>query len=278
MRETYKLNGKLYIRNVPKELQFISSEYLKAYSSKNDIDWRSAAAKLRSKAEFTAEDFEYYLIASSLYSSKIEGNTLDANSFYRNRGKKDSLKSKEVREIEDLADAYRFASENKLGTTNFLRAHKMLSQTFLPAKERGAIRKHQIGVRDSKTLRPVYLAIEPELVIEALTNLFADIDTLLKRKLSAEAIFYYASIIHLWVAVIHPYGDGNGRSARLAEKWFLVSKLGPSAWSINSEQYYWDNRPAYYQNIALGYNYYALHWDRCIPFLLMLPQALVESL
>jgi hypothetical protein len=59
----------------------------------------------------------------------------------------------------------------------------------------------------------------------------------------------------------------------LLEKWFLVSKLGMSAWSINSEKYYWDNRPDYYQNIALGYNYYALYWDRCLPFLLMLPEA-----
>jgi Fic family protein len=53
--------------------------------------------------------------------------------------------------------------------------------------------------------------------------------------------------------------DGNGRSARLIEKWFLVSKLGKSLWSVNSEKYYWDNRPAYYENISLGFNYYALN-------------------
>jgi Fic family protein len=100
----------------------------------------------------------------------------------------------------------------------------------------------------------------------------------LKRELSYKEVFYYASMIHLWTAKIHPFMDGNGRSARLLEKWFLVSKLGLSAWSINSEKYYWDNRPDYYQNIALGYNYYALYWDRCLPFLLMLPEALKESI
>jgi Fic family protein len=84
-------------------------------------------------------------------------------------------------------------------------------------------------------------------------------------------------MIHLWVAKIHPFMDGNGRSARLLEKWFLVATLGMSAWSINSEKYYWDNRPEYYQNIALGYNYYVLYWDRCLPFLLMLPEALKET-
>ena len=83
-------------------------------------------------------------------------------------------------------------------------------------------------------------------------------------------------MIHLWLAKIHPFGDGNGRAARLLEKWFLISKLGMSVWYLNSEKHYWDNRPAYYQNIALGFNYYALYWDKCLPFLLMLPDALED--
>ena len=40
-------------------------------------------------------------------------------------------------------------------------------------------------------------------------------------------------------------------------------------WSINSEKYYWYHRPEYYKNFSLGFNYYALFWDRCIPFLLI---------
>lgn len=85
-----------------KHLKFISSEYLETYSSKCKINWLDMFHKLRAKSDFTAEDFEYYLIASSLYSSKIEGNTIDANSFFRNRGSKSSPKKKEVQEIEDL--------------------------------------------------------------------------------------------------------------------------------------------------------------------------------
>ncbi|MFN4147791.1 MAG: Fic family protein [Runella sp.] len=185
------------------------------------------------------EDFEYYLIASSLYSSKIEGNTLDANSFFRNRGNKNFPKKREVQEIEDLVKAYKFASENNLNHTNFLKTHGILSKTLLPVNLRGRVRKEQVGVRDSKTLKPVYLAVEPQFVNEELSKLFVDIAELLKRDLSYKEVFYYASMIHLWTAKIHPFMDGNGRSARLLEKWFLVSKLGFSAWSINSEKYYW---------------------------------------
>ena len=159
-----------------------------------------------------------------------------------------------------------------------MKTHEISTKTLLPANLRGKVRKQQVGVHDSKSLKPVYLAVEPQFVNEELSKLFADISELLKRDLAYKDVFYYASMIHLWTAKIHPFMDGNGRSARLLEKWFLVSKLGMSAWSINSEKYYWDNRPDYYQNIALGYNYYALYWDRCLPFLLMLPEALKESI
>jgi len=261
-----------------KYLKFISRDYLESYTSKCEVDWLDVFHKLKGKELFTIEDFEYYVIASSLYSSKIEGNTLDVNSFFRNRENKNSAKKKEVQEIEELVIAYKFASENKLNRTNLLKAHGILSETMLSAKARGKVRKVQIGVRDAKTLRPIYVAVEPECVSSELSKLFADISELLKRNMSYKEVFYNASMIHLWIALIHPFEDGNGRIARLAEKWFLFSKLGASAWSIQAEKYYWDNRPAYYQNIALGYNYYALHWERCLPFLLMLPEALKETI
>jgi Fic family protein len=68
--------------------------------------------------------------------------------------------------------------------------------------------------------------------------------------------------------------DGNGRAGRLLEKWFLAEKLGENAWSIQSERYYAKNKKEYYQKIHIGYNYYALNVNRCVPFLLMLPASL----
>jgi hypothetical protein len=162
-----------------KHLKFISSQYLDSYSSKCKINWLEVFHKLRSKSTFTTDDFEYYLIASSLYSSKIEGNSLDANSFFRNRGNKTFPKKKEVQEIEDLVKAYKFASENNLNKTNFLKTHEISAKTLLPANLRGKVRKQQVGVHDTKSLKPVYLAVEPQFVNEELSKLFADISELL---------------------------------------------------------------------------------------------------
>lgn len=261
-----------------KHLKLISTEFLEEYCERVDLDWYDVFNNLRKKSNFSLDDFDYYLISSSLYSSKIEGNSLDVNSFFRNREKKQTGKKKEVEEIETLMKAYRFASENKLNKSNFLQSHLILSKTLLPAKERGVLRKDQVGIRDSKTMKPVYMAVEPQFVKQEVGKLFDDITELTGRSLSHREVFYFASMIHAWLAKIHPFGDGNGRSARLLEKWFLATKLGMSAWSIDSEKYYWDNRPRYYENIALGYNYYVLHWNRCLPFLLMLPEALKQSM
>jgi Fic family protein len=253
----------------------ISASYLDAYTAKCDLNWRSIRGRLRTRSVYTALDFEYYVIASSLFSSKIEGNTLDLNSFMNNKGKRSFAVRKEYKEIQDLAGAYSFAAGSELTQANFLHVHKLLSATLLSKpRERGAYRRDQIGVFDNSTGRPVYLAVEPEHVATETARLFADIEVLCAAKLTSKEVFYYASMIHAWVAMIHPFTDGNGRMARLTEKWFLAAKLGEAAWSLNTEKYYWDNRAAYYRNISLGYNYYALKWERCVPFLLMLPEAL----
>jgi len=258
-----------------KEFNLISAQYIGAYSKALKLDLSKATKKLNAKKAFSKEDFEFYFIASSVFSSRIEGNTLDLNSFMRLRGEKIASKKKEVIEIEDLVKAYQFASTHKLTQANFLKAHQILSKTLLSKpSERGKLRKMPVGVYDGNTGKPVYLAIEPEYLEKEITKLFGDIKNLLSRKLSSKEKFYYAPMLHLWVAMLHPFTDGNGRAARLLEKWFLASSIGNIAWSINSEKYYWDSRPEYYKNISLGFNYYALHWERCIPFLLMLPKAL----
>ncbi|MDZ4823787.1 MAG: Fic family protein [Flavobacteriales bacterium] len=56
-------------------------------------------------------------------------------------------------------------------------------------------------------------------------------------------------MIHLVFVKIHPWNDGNGRSARLVEKWFLAQQLGEKAWFVQSEKNYYQLHPVYYQNI-----------------------------
>jgi Fic family protein len=75
---------------------------------------------------------------------------------------------------------------------------------------------------------------------------------------------------------IHPWNDGNGRSGRLLEKWFLSKKLGEKAWYMQSEKYYYQNHQLYYDNLRrLGFEYESLDYSKAMPFLEMLPKSLL---
>ncbi len=210
---------------------------------------------------------------SAVYSANIEGNTIDVNSFMNSMLAGRTFKpKKEIKEIEDLIHAYEFAQSNKLTEANLLKAHKKLATTLLVKDKRGKYRTDRMGVFDNYGL--VYLAIEPDYVKQKMNTFFEDIAYLIEKEIEINQIFYHASLIHLIFVHLHPFWDGNGRSARLLEKWFLAEKMNGRSWKLQSEKYYKDNLEEYYTNINLGVNYYELNYDRCLNFLKMLPMSL----
>jgi len=217
--------------------------------------------------------FEYLTKASAVYSSNIEGNSIDLNSYMNYELNKEKFKiGKEIKEIENLIKAYEFAQKNKLTENNLLLCHKIFSETFLIKSKRGIYRIEQVGVFSKTGI--AYLAIEPEFVKKEMKLFFTSITELLNSSLTDIEVFYFASLIHLRFAHIHPFRDGNGRAARLLEKWFITEKLGHNFWKIPSEKYYKENQQEYYDTINLGVNFYELNYNRCMGFLKMLPNCL----
>ena len=221
-------------------------------------------------------DFDYLTKASAVYSSNIEGNSIDLNSFMNYELSKEKFKpGKEIEEIENLVAAYRFAQQNKLNEANLLACHKILSETLLVKSKRGKYRTGRVGVFGASGL--VYLAVEPQFVKREMKQLFSDVSLLLKEVLPVQEVFYFASLLHLVFVHIHPFRDGNGRVARLLEKWFLAEKLGKKYWKIPSEEYYKTHQETYYEALNLGVNYYELNYDRCMGFLTLLPYSLKKN-
>ncbi|NIJ51883.1 Fic family protein [Dyadobacter arcticus] len=254
-----------------KQLELLTDRYLEDY--RKLINAALILPSLNLQKEFTAKDFEYYLQASSVYSSNIEGNTIDFDTWLKNKAFKIKSKPKETAEIEDLLEAYNYATVNSLTQKSFLQTHQILSKTILALKsQRGKYRKQPVGIYSDGKLE--YLAVEPEFVQREMDKLFRDISLLLETDMDMSEILYYASMIHLLFEKIHPFMDGNGRAGRLLEKWFLVEKIGKNAWNFETEKYYAQHRTEYYQSIHIGFNYYALKMDRFLPFSKMLISAL----
>ncbi len=217
--------------------------------------------------------FDYLTKSSAVFSSNIEGNSIDLNSYMNYELNKDKFKiGKEIEEIEDLIEAYGFAQNITLNEANLLTCHKIFSKTLLIKSKRGKYRIEQVGVFGKSGL--TYMAVEPEFVVKEMQTFFQDVQELLSSKLTEIEVFYFASLIHLRFAQIHPFRDGNGRAARLLEKWFIAEKLGRDFWKIPSEEYYKTNQSRYYETINLGVNFYELNHDKSIGFLEMLPNCL----
>lgn len=228
--------------------------------------------------EFAAQEdlppLDFSNAVSAVYSASIEGNSIDLNSYLQSkfRGQRIKFKAKEREEIEFLEEAYAFAQSYALTEKNLLTAHGILATSLLPQSSLGKYRDQMVYVYSRAGME--YAALEPEFVPGAMRELFAGVRALKRSALNVSSVFYHAALIHLVFAHIHPFMDGNGRAARLLEKWFLAAHLGREAWHVGSEAYYREHLAAYYKNIKLGLNYYTLNYERCVPFLTMLVKSL----
>jgi len=229
------------------------------------------------KLELPVDYFQFYKSVSSVYSSKIEGEDIDFDSFFKHKFMNVQFQAVYTKKADDLYSAYDFIDSNKLNLENVIKAHALLSANLLPKSQQRLIRTNPMFVINSED-QIEYVAASPEFVNRELKKLFNDIKTLQSKELNSYEIFYYASLIHLVFVKIHPFQDGNGRTARLIEKWFLLENIGEKANSIQLEKNYYKKLKDYYFNIKkLGLEYEELDYKKSLDFLLMTVQSLNEE-
>lgn len=252
-------------------LKIIQSKYLDVYKKQQPITLSKHFKKLKDRP-IELNSLTYWAAYASVYSSMIEGNNIDFDTYLKFSKSGMNTNNKSMCEIEDLMKAYEFASSNSINKTTIFEAHKTLSKTLVDEEYRGVIRNKEVYIFGDGQL--VYTGASPDIVIQEMNKLFEDIKQLKQQEMNINEIFYYASMIHLVLVKIHPFADGNGRLARLIEKWFLADKLGKNAWYMASEKLYRNRLKSYYKNLDFGENYEYINFDLCIPFLKMLPMAL----
>lgn len=256
-----------------KNLQIIPSELIENYIQQFPKGIDEAFDSLED-AEISTENFSFYTSVSSVFSSKIEGEEIELDSYIKYKKFGIEFLPDYTKKIDDLYDAYLFAQQNDLNEQNVMEVHKLLSRNIIAPKWQGKIRNQNMYVStlDGKI---EYVAASPFSVETELNKFFNDVQTLLVSELNFQESFFYASMIHLVFVKIHPLNDGNGRTARLLEKWFLAQKLGDKAWFLQSEKMYYNYHQEYYNNLRkLGLEYETLDYSKGLPFLLMLPKSI----
>ncbi|MGC4129526.1 MAG: Fic family protein [Bergeyella sp.] len=255
----------------------LTDKYFSTYVSMLDVDIENALEQVQQR-EWTVESFRFYTAVSVMSSSRIEGEALEIDSYLKHKLQDIEYLPNLTEKPNDLFEAYEFARDNQLSQSNFFEVHKIATQHLLPENQRGVVRTGNMLIMEQETQQIQYEAALSSIVGKEFEEFWNELEMLLEQNLNTQQIFYYASLIHLVFVKIHPFNDGNGRTARLLEKWFLATMLGEKAWYIGSEYYYYKNLQAYYHNLArVGLFYEDLNYEKSVPFLLMLSNSITNG-
>lgn len=217
-----------------KKLQILDAGLQDTYKSNIKVDFDKELEVL-SRVDTQFQKFDFYTSVSVVFSSKIEGEEIELDSFLKHKAELASYQPDYTRKIDDLYDGYQFAQKSKLNFLNVLDCHKIITRNILQVSHQGTIRNGLLYVltEDGKIK---YVAANPEMVKTEIDKLFEDLDFLINEGLKVEDVFYFASMLHLVFVKIHPFEDGNGRMARLIENGLLQGswETAPGLFSLKN--------------------------------------------
>jgi len=197
---------------------------------------------------------------SAYSSTSIEGNPLpltDVKRILKNRPEyvRDSEKevlnyNKALVELNELINAEKIS----LNIDWLEKIQKMVTDELIEKHREGHIRKEPVFVNDPRIRKTIYWPPDHQDVIALLNDLFGFLE---KNTQSVDPLIL-AGIFHKQFVIVHPFIDGNGRTARLATK-VLLAKMGLNTFNLFSfENYYNQNVTRYFKEVGLLGNYYDL--------------------
>jgi Fic family protein len=228
---------------------------MKLASLKDEISNIRLAPKIGAKLKHEAR------LRSTHYSTRIEGNRLSLKQtkdvIDDNRknlyGRERDVKEVEnywnaLVEIEKLADKQAVFSEELIRSIHAL-VEKGKNSKLTP------YRTEQNVIKEAGTGYIVYLPPEAKDVSKLMKELVNWVKWAENSKVPAPVI---ASLVHYQFVTIHPYYDGNGRTARLLSTFVLMKGNFGLSGMFSLEEYHAKDIEAYYRELSTSqhHNYY----------------------
>ena len=195
------------------------------------------------------------------HSTEIEGNRLNmrqVGALYAN--KKIDAPDRDIYEVKNYLNALKFIEKTVLEKKQItdkviLKIHRLVTAKTMEPQFCGKYRPGPIYVvrrRISMPMETIYTGPKAKNVPNLITNL---VDWLKKSEKENINPIIVAAIAHLEFAAIHPFNDGNGRTARSLATLLLYQRGYDFRRLFALEDYYNTDRSSYYKAINLGKTY-----------------------
>lgn len=199
-----------------------------------------------------------YVAKGVAATTAIEGNTLSEKEVLRRIKTRKALpQSKEYqgKEIDNIVDACNLVAKEMIDeamdcsiTPEQVKRFNEMVLRGLQAPEEvvpGRIRRHSVGVAD-------YRGAPHEDCEYLLDRLCRWINSLTSPQNRVAIAVVRAVLAHLYLAWIHPFGDGNGRTARLVEFQIFLGVGMPTVACHLLSNHYNQTRSEYYRQLSLA--------------------------
>lgn len=193
-------------------------------------------------------------------STSIEGNELKEYQVQALvEGKRVAAKTREIQEVENYLNALQYidilAQKKQFKTIDILKIHKKAIEGLVEKNKTGRFRQGPVYVVNVSAVGQERLIYTPP-PAKDVQRLVDEFITWLKKAEHIHPVLQ-AGLLHYQLASIHPFTDGNGRTARLITLLYLYQ----SDWAFRKvlvlDEYYNSNRKAYYQALDTGKTYKA---------------------
>ena len=210
-------------------------------------------------SQYTGELRRHVLAQSVHYSTRIEGNTLTIEQVESLlAGKKVAAPRGQLQEAQNHAEAIAYAQSLAVGPNeritedNVRTIHYLLSKSLPGGYDPGRYRTVQNFVIDRLTDRRVFFPPRESEVPDLMGELLDWLNS--EREMPPT---YRAALAHLNLVAVHPFLDGNGRTARVLETLLMYQADYRSQALVSLEAYYGRDTRAYYDGLraSLGPRY-----------------------
>jgi len=189
----------------------------------------------------TTQIFHQQLLKSSLFSAKIEGNTLHLNSINQNALK--NPKEKNKLEIANVFKALNISQKIKkpFEITSLLQIHQIVMKNL--SQQNGQLRQESSAIYDQFG-NIVYLTSEPSDATQMLSILIKQINLTFHSPWEKQLL--KIGCCHYYFEKIHPFLDGNGRTGRVLLQYQLLQNSICQTAFLPIEEYFEKNKSEYY--------------------------------